>query len=281
MAFLRRWAFVLLFVCGCHSYNIAQTSLVPPAIIVPTPSGAPGSDIALLGSYVTSVRDRDSMKDSSLFVSRGQAVFTYEHAFRHVSVRGTGFSAPGRGAERGQPSGLSNPGGSVVGAGPGIVARLIRDNPHHNLTITGDLWLAVAPSTTSASCINNCDIGFVLSSEERRDRSTSFMFNTGLQYRFRPIDFFALTAGAGLQTLLTNEAVRTESTFGGRSKVHMGALHPLFDAGVELYLTKWFTLSPMVSFIGPPAPLVYGPTVSVVLRFHPADKSREGTLAVR
>ncbi len=277
MGFVRAIIMGALLISGCSTYSVQQTSLVPSAIVVPTPSATLGSDFALLGSYVTSVRDRASMSDSSLFVSRGQAVGTYEYAFRHASIRGTAFSAPGQGAVRGQPGGLSNPGGTVVGAGPGGVVRLIRDNEHHNLTITGDLWLAIAPSSTQSACVDNCT--FALRGGAHRDRSVAFMFTTGLQYRVRPVSFLALTAGAALQTLLTNDEVRPESAFGGRSKVRMGALHPLLDAGIEVYISDWFTLSPMVSFIGPPAPLVYGPTVSLVLRFHGADKKKTASTA--
>lgn len=262
---------------GCSSYSVQQTSLVPPAILVPTPSATAGSDFAMLGSYVTSVRDRASMHDSSLFVARGQAVGTYEYGFRHGSIRATAFSAPAQGAARGQPSGFSNPSGMVGGGGPGGVVRLIRDRPEHNLTITGDLWLAVAPSRMRTACEGYC--AFAEGGETRRDRSAAFMFTTGIQYRFRPAEFLAFTAGAALQTLLTNDAVRDSVAVGGRSKVRMGTLHPLLDAGVEVYVSDWFTLSPMVSFIGAPAPLVYGPTVSLVLRFHGKDPSKQGSQA--
>jgi hypothetical protein len=266
------WVWIASVLSACSTYAVQQTSLVTPGVIAPAPASTTGPDFAVLGSYVTSVRDRAGMDDSSLWVARGQAVGTFEYAFRPASVRVTAFSSSSSRAVRGQPSGFANPGGSVFGMGPGAVIRILRDNPRHNLSLVGDLWLAVAPSRTRSSCIDNCE--FASGGGTRRDRSTAFMFNTGLQYRLRPIEYVALTLGANAQTLLRNTEVRPESKLGGRSKVRMGAFHPLLDVGVELWPVRWFSIAPMVSWIGPPAPLKYGPTVSVVIRFH-VDKEDE------
>jgi hypothetical protein len=238
---------------------------------MPTPASHPGSDFAMLGSYVTSVRDREALNNSSLWVARGQAVGTYEYAWRPASIRATAFSSPAQGAVRGQPGGLANPQGTVFGAGPGAVVRILRDNPRHDLFITGDLWLAIAPSRVSATCVDRCM--FASGSGEHRDRSAALMFNTGAQYRLRILDSLALTFGAAGQTLLTNKEMRPASKLGGRSKVSMGYLHPLLDFGVEMSPVSWFTVAPMVSWIGAPAPLYYGPVVSLVIRFHPERAS--------
>ncbi len=84
----------------------------------------------------------------------------------------------------------------------------------------------------------------------------------------RLVEQFGITTGFGLQTLVRNQEFRPESTLGGRSKVRMGAPHPIFDLGVEVAPLPWVSFSPVLSWIAPPTPLRYGPSFSLVLRFH-------------
>jgi hypothetical protein len=180
-------------------------------------------------------------------------------------VRFTAFTSPGRGAVRGQAGGFDRPDGSVYGGGPGAVIRLVR-NDHNDLTLTGDLWLAVAPSRIDSRCIEDCS--FASGGGTRKDWSAAFMLNNGLQYRLRFIEQLALTASFGLQTLVRNDQVRERSELGGRSKVRMGAPHPLLDLGLELTPTPWVSLQPLIGWIGPPGALRYGPSAMLVVRVH-------------
>jgi hypothetical protein len=251
---------------GCSRYAIQQTSLVPPAVPTPIPASTVGPDFAMLGSYVTRARDPNRMDDASLWVTKGIVTGTFEYAFRPVSVRVTGFSAPSSGAYRAQSDGFVNPGRPVWGGGPGVVVRIIRHSERHNLTFAADLWLAIAPSRIQSRCTEDCS--FASGGGARVDRSAAFIFNQGLQYRLHIVDQFALTTSFALQTLVRNDEFREGSRLGGRSKVRMGAPHPMLDLGVEVTPWPWVSLSPIVGWIAPPGALRYGPSLSLVLRFH-------------
>ena len=257
-----------LCLLGCSRYTIQQTSLVPPAILSPIPASTPGPDFALLGSYVMRASDPNRIEDASLWVTKGIATGTFEYAFRPASIRVTGFSAPSTGAYRANTDGFANPGRPVWGGGPGAVVRLLRHNERHNLTFTGDLWLAVAPSRIDSRCIEDCDLAS--GGGARLDRSAAFILNQGLQYRFRLLPQIGFTTGFTLQTMVRNDEIRERSALGGRSKVRMGAPHPMLDTGVELTPWPWVSVHPMVGWIAPPGALRYGPSLSLVLRFHAA-----------
>jgi hypothetical protein len=262
-----------LLCLGCSKYTIQQTSLVPPAIPSPVPASERGADFALLGSYVTRAHSPNQMEDASLWVTRGIASGTFEYAFRPASVRFTGFSAPSSGAWRAQPDGFDKPGRPIYGGGPGAVVRLLRESERHNFTFTGDVWLAIAPSRIDSRCTEDCD--FASGGGARIDYSAAFMLNTGLQYRLRILKQIGITTSFTLQTLVRNDEVREDSTLGGRSKVRMGAPHPMLDLGVELTPAPWVSLHPLVGYVGPPGPLRYGPTLSLVLRFHVPKEERK------
>jgi hypothetical protein len=263
-AFTAIWLGLVCSACGV--YSIQQTSLVPPAVPSPIPAAARGPDLALMGTYVTQHMGSSGLKDASLWVTRGVASGTFEYSFRPASVRFTLFSAPGRGAVRAQPDGFAKPDGNVWGGGPGAVIRLIRDSDKNNLTLTGDLWLAVAPSRLESRCIEECD--GATGGGRHTDWSSAFMFTTGLQYRLRFIDQLAFTASFALQTLVRNDELRERSELGGRSKVRMGAPHPLLDAGIELTPSPWVSVHPTIGWIGPPGSLRYGASAMLVVRLH-------------
>jgi hypothetical protein len=267
---LMRRTFIALWfgLCSlaCSHYSIQQTSLVPPAIPSPIPASTVGPDFALLGSYVTRASDPNRLQDASLWVSRGIATGTFEYAFHPASIRVTGFTAPSTGAIRAQRDGFSNPARPVWGGGPGAVVRILRYNERHNLTFTGDLWLAIAPSRIDSRCIEDCN--FASGGGARVDRSAAFMFNQGLQYRFRLLPEIGFTTSVTLQNLLRNDEIRERSALGGRSKIRMGAPHPMLDAGVELTPWPWVSVNPVVGWIAPPGALRYGASLSLVVRFH-------------
>jgi hypothetical protein len=254
-----------LWCTACGTYAIQQTSLVPPAIPSPIPAAKTGPDFALLGAYVSRAHDPGGLEDASLWVTKGIASGTFEYSFRPASVRFTVFTSPGRGAVRGQIGGFDKPDGSVYGGGPGAVIRLVR-NDRNDLTLTGDLWLAVAPSRIDSKCIEDCS--FASGGGTRTDWSAAFMLNNGLQYRLRFVEQLAMTASFGLQTLVRNDEVREHSELGGRSKVRIGAPHPLLDLGLELTPTPWVSFQPLVGWIGPPGALRYGASAMLVVRVH-------------
>lgn len=255
-----------LWCAACGTYSIQQTSLVPPAIPSPIPASKTGPDFALLGAYVSRAHDPGGLKDASLWVTKGIASGTFEYSFRPASVRFTLFNSPGRGAVPGQTTGyFAKPDGSVWGGGPGAVIRLVR-NERSDLTLTGDIWLAVAPSRIDSRCVQDCD--WASGGGVRTDWSAAFMLNNGLQYRLHFIEQLALTSGFGLQTLVRNDRVRENSELGGRSKVRIGAPHPLLDLGLELTPTPAFSLNPVVGWIGPPGALRYGASAMLILRVH-------------
>jgi hypothetical protein len=265
-----RWSVLIwaVFIAACSRYTVQQTSLVPAAVIAPAPASQQGADFALLGSYLTTFGARDWYSDSSLWVARGQAVGTFEYAFAGGSVRATAFGGPSAGAVRAQANTFDSPRRATWGGGPGGLLRFMRADPNDDLALTGDLWLADSPSRIDSNCNDSCT--FASGGGRRIDRSAAFMFNSGLQYRHLFLRQLHLTLGAGLQTLVTNDAVREDSRLGGRSKVRMGAPHPLFDLGLEWLPAPWFGLSPVLAWAAPPTPLLYGPTVALVVRLHVA-----------
>lgn len=267
---MRVWVCLLGAVMGCaacSSYQVQQTSLVPAAIPSPVPAHAQGPDFAVLGSWITSAQQRDWLEDSSLWVAKGLASGTFEYAWRAVGVRATGFAAPSTGAYRADPNGFDNPKRLVWGGGPGLVVRLLRDEKRrHDLTLTFDTWLVIAPSRIDARCVDNCERAS--GAGARIDQSAAAMLNNGLQYRAHILDQLAVTTGFTLQTLVINDEIRPDSTLGGRSKVRMGAPHPLIDAGLEITPIPALTLGALVGWIGRPTPMRYGPNVMFVARFH-------------
>jgi len=264
---LRRLVWALALCAACQSrYTVQQTSLVPPAIVTPAPAARPGADFALLGSYVTGVRDRPWQKHASVWTARGYSVGTFEYGFRRAGVRLTGFGAPGRGAVAGEGKVMPNPGGTTWGGGPGALIRLLAPTSRHGLVLTTDLWLAIAPSRVQSECIDECNR--TSGGGAYTDRSAAVMTTVGLSYRHRLIDALALTSSFAFQTLVTNDETRRDSVIAGRSKVRMGAPHPLFDLGIEWTPIPWVSVSPLVGWIAPPSPSLYLPTVSLVLRAH-------------
>ncbi len=253
---------------GCSRYSVRQTSLVPPAISMPAPASDLGADLALTGNYLLAAQQRSWFDNRSLWVTRAQGVGMFEYAFRPVSIRVGGFNAPSNGAERADAEGFRRPPGSVWGGGAGVVFRWLRDDPKNDLFLGVDVWLAIAPSRTSSTCIENCT--FSTEGGTRVDRSAALMLNNALSYRHRFIPQLGLVTGFGLQTLFDNRALRENSAWGGRSKIRMGAPHPIFHAAIEVSPARWMSIAPTIEWSAPPTPMLYGPSVGLTVRVHPS-----------
>lgn len=260
---------------GCNSYRVNQTSLVPSAILSPPVAFKPGFDGSLTGTYTAgSVSRTENGKDASLWVSRGTLLTALEYSGRTAGGRLQLFQGFNTGADRVTRNNVGKPSGQVWGFGPGLVIRTLHDHPHHRLTFDASTLFVVSPSRVLADC-TTCESGEIFEVDRSgfsHDRSVAFMLSGGIQHRILLAENLRVLWGFNLQTSVTNRFALDRS-IPGRSKVNMGAPHPVLTAGVEWSPAGWTTLQPGFAWIGPPSPEIYLPTALLTIRFHAQDEA--------